>query len=232
MAAGNRRYSSHDAVVGMACGYHQRFRRIELRCQHVAGAIANSKPIRFLDAFGELDRLVIDANFLARIEIIVDNHPLIATDQRLAQFDRREPLAMYMRDSRSEIEREISDARRLITDRVDRDGGYRNRLLRQNVIEDGEVVNRQIPKHVHIALEESEIDAHGIIVEDLSEIALLNNLPDLADRSRVDERMVDKICSLRRSASSIRSCASAARVVKGFSMKMCLPACSDALPRR
>ena len=57
-------------------------------------------------------------------------------------------------------------------------------------VEDREIVHREIPDHVHVALEQAEIDAGGIVIEDPSELAVRRHVGDLAHRVGVDERMV------------------------------------------
>ena len=68
---------------------------------------------------------------------------------------------MVMRDQAAvEVAGEVRDVR-LVTGDVGRPCSCdRRRLAAEHVVHDREVVHRQVPQHVHIFLEESEVDAH------------------------------------------------------------------------
>ena len=59
------------------------------------------------------------------------------------------------------------------------------------VVHDGEIVRRQVPDHVDIVLEQAEIDARGIVVEELSEHAFVDQLADLPHGAGEEERVID-----------------------------------------
>ena len=64
---------------------------------------------------------------------------------------------------------------------------HRERTLAQHVVHDREIVDRQVPQDVDVLLEQTEIDADGIVVVDLAELARLGELFHLANRAGVDE---------------------------------------------
>ena len=61
----------------------------------------------------------------------------------------------------------------------------------QQVIHDGKIVRRQVPDDIDVVLEESEIDARGIVIEDLSEDALIDHLADFAHGTGEQEGVID-----------------------------------------
>ena len=65
------------------------------------------------------------------------------------------------------------------------------RLGVDQVIHDGEIVRRQVPNHVDIMLKQAEVDARGIVIEELSEDALVDQLADLPDGASEKERVID-----------------------------------------
>ena len=79
---------------------------------------------------------------------------------------------MHVSDLRAvKEERDVGDILGLawnVTDSGGRDG---NRLGRKNVIHDREIVNCQVPNHVDVVLEKTEINAHRIVVIDLTQFA-------------------------------------------------------------
>ncbi len=70
-----------------------------------------------------------------------------------------------------------------------RDG---RRMFAQQVVEDREVVHRQVGDHVDVALEQSEVDAGRVVVVDATEFAALDELAHLAHCAGVDEGVVDE----------------------------------------
>ena len=66
-----------------------------------------------------------------------------------------------------------------------------SRLRRQHVVDDRQIVNRQIPHDVHVVLKEPQIDPYGIVVVDIAERPGARQLVDLSHRSRIDEGVID-----------------------------------------
>ncbi len=64
-------------------------------------------------------------------------------------------------------------------------------LASDQVIHDGEVVRGEVPDDVDIVLEEAEVDARGIVIEELAEDALVDHLADFADGASEEEGVID-----------------------------------------
>ncbi len=62
--------------------------------------------------------------------------------------------------------------------------------LVDEVGEDREVVRREVPEHVHVVLEEAQVDAHGVEVVQVAELPHVDDLLHLAHGARVDESMI------------------------------------------
>src|SRR2546421_4730669 len=58
------------------------------------------------------------------------------------------------------------------------------------VIHDRKVVRRQVPKHVDVALKQSQVDANRIEVKQFAQLAALENFFHLADGAGVDEGVI------------------------------------------
>ena len=67
----------------------------------------------------------------------------------------------------------------------------RLRACFDEVIHDGKIVRRKVPKHVDIVLEEAQIDASGIVVVELSQSSFLEQLRDFLHRAGEQEGVVD-----------------------------------------
>ena len=62
----------------------------------------------------------------------------------------------------------------------------------QNELEYGKIMNRQVGDDADIPLEETQIYPRGVVVVELPKLAAPNDLGDLLDGARVDERMIDE----------------------------------------
>src|SRR5262249_33730462 len=60
-------------------------------------------------------------------------------------------------------------------------GGDAAGLEAQNVIDNGQVVRRQVPDHVDVALKEAQVDANAIDVIEIAQLAVVDKLLDAAD---------------------------------------------------
>ena len=50
-------------------------------------------------------------------------------------------------------------------------GGDRHRARLEEMVHDGEVVDREVPDHVHVALEQPEVHPRGVVVVELAQLA-------------------------------------------------------------
>ncbi len=64
-------------------------------------------------------------------------------------------------------------------------------LLRQDEIHDREIVDGQIPEHVDILLKQPEVDADGIVVVEVSQLAAADQLADLLHGAGINKGVVN-----------------------------------------
>ena len=69
-------------------------------------------------------------------------------------------------------------------------GHHGLRLPAQHVEHDRQVVRRQVPDHVHVVLEQAQVDPHGVVVVDLAQRAVVDEMLHLADGPREQEGVV------------------------------------------
>ncbi len=94
-----RRLFSEDDVEKVRGFEAQRFGVVELRDEHVAGAVHREERIgrpRFAES-AALHAGVVDANFFGRLKIVEQHHAFRAAEDRLPKFHRREPAHMNVR---------------------------------------------------------------------------------------------------------------------------------------
>ena len=118
------------------------------------------------------DAAVVDLDLLARLQVVVDDHLAAAADQRAPHLDRREPVDVDVRDQAVVEEAgQVRDVLRPARRRAPCRSRDRRRPLRRAGVHDREVVDRQIPEHVDVALEQPQVDAHRVEVVELAELA-------------------------------------------------------------
>ena len=100
----------------------------------------------------------------------------------------------------------------------------------EQIVQDREVMDRQVGDHVHVALEQAEVHADRVVIEDLAQIAAVDDLAHLPHGAGVDEGVVDDAASgcACRPPRPAGAPASAVSVI-GFSSQTCLPAFSAAM---
>lgn len=74
---------------------------------------------------------------------------------------------------------------------ADPDRGDRGRFLGQEIIHDRKVVDRQVPDHVDVVLEQAEVDPDAVEVKDVADLAGADDVLDLVHRAVIDEDVVD-----------------------------------------
>ena len=196
LAVGNRRLLLLDAGRRTPCSSTaERLAHVQLRRPHVAGAVADAHLVDLLAVLlriaVERDALVVDLDLLARLEVVVDDHAFAAADQRPPHLHRREPVHVDVRDQVVlELQVQVGDVLRLALDVADARRRHRDRLRRQQVVHDRQVVDGEVPQHADVVLEQAEVHAHRVVVVDLAE-AVVDQLAHLADRAGVHEGVVD-----------------------------------------
>ena len=70
--------------------------------------------------------------------------------------------------------------------------GYTDGLLAKQIIHDRNVVRRQIPHDVHISLDDTKVDPHGVEVIEIADLAGRDQLAHFAHRPREDEGVIHR----------------------------------------
>src|SRR5690606_39354052 len=116
------------------------------------------------------DALVVDLDLLARLEIVLNDHLAAAADERAPYLDLAEPVHVNTRDQfAAEEQVQIGDIFRLAGNLADAGGGNGNRPRVQHIVQDGQIMDRQIPQDGNVMLEQAQVHAHGIVIVDLAE---------------------------------------------------------------
>src|SRR6266436_10361872 len=67
---------------------------------------------------------------------------------------------------------------------------YRNWVLVENVLDDRDVVNRQIPDHIDVVLEQAQARADSVIVIDVAEHPVADQLANLSNSGSIEEGVI------------------------------------------
>src|SRR5205085_10436908 len=122
----------------------------------------------------------------------VDDHATAAGDERAADFDGREPVEVEVGDERVvEAELDVGDVLQARLDVATARSHQARGPPPDDVVHDREVVRREVPDDVEVVLEEAEVDAHGVEVEQVADLPGRDDLLDAAHRARVDEGVVN-----------------------------------------
>ncbi len=98
---------------------------------------------------------------------------------------------MHVRNLRAgEEQRDVRNVFRLARHVTDSGSRDRDRFCRQHTIHDREIVNREIPDYVHVVLKQSEVNAHRVVVIDLTQLPGTDQLANLPHCICVNERVV------------------------------------------
>ena len=159
---------------------------------HVAGAVRHEDlPARLLVGLVEVHAFVVDAHLLARVHVVVDQHALLAADEHLPDLDRRQPVDVEVtQEAVVEMHGDVRDVLVLKVGDAGAVGRYGNRALVDEVVHDRQVVRRKVPDDVRILLEETEVHAHRIQIQQLADVAPRDHRSHGAHRAGVDERVI------------------------------------------
>ena len=64
-------------------------------------------------------------------------------------------------------------------------------LVRNHIIHDAQIVGRQIPDHVDVMLEKTQVHTQGIVVVEISQFSFVDQVLDLPHRTREQKGVVD-----------------------------------------
>ena len=127
-------------------------------------------------------------DFLKRRDVVVNDHPFRPHNRHLAHLPRVQPTALDQRRAMlAKCQMDVGhvfDPRRdvSLTAAIHADGNFL-----QNVKDDGDIVRRQVPRHVDILLKESQVQPARTDVAKLTNVAAINDFLDLPDRRRIKE---------------------------------------------
>jgi hypothetical protein len=66
------------------------------------------------------------------------------------------------------------------------------RLAPDQMIDDRQVVRRQVPNDIHVVLEDAEVDAHRVDEQDVADFAFVDEVGHFPYRRAVDEHVIDE----------------------------------------
>ena len=181
-----------DEILGLGL---EGLGRLELGDVDVARAVAHEQIVDAVPAVGalEVDAAVVDLDLLVGVEVVPDEHLLVAADQGLADLDRAEPVDVEMGDESVALELDgdigdVFESALEVDGAVGRDG---HRLLVDDMVHDRKVVGGQVPDDVDVVLEEPQVDPDRIVEEELAQLARIDEFLDLLHGAREKERVVD-----------------------------------------
>lgn len=136
------------------------------------------------------DALVVNLDLFAGLQIVVDDHLVAAADQGAAHLDRRQPIDVDVGDQLAfEEERQIGDVLRLAEHMAHARRRNRHRPFLHNMVQDREIMHREVPDNADIVLEEPQIDPDRVVIIHVAQAAF-DEFAHLADGAGVDEGMI------------------------------------------
>ena len=162
-----------------------------LGAPHVPDPVLHLEVVQLLLGFVQADALVVHLDLLARLVVVVKDHLGGPADQRLPDLDRGYPAHI---DVAHDVVLHVHGEQGLGNDPVPvvLGSGRRDSQLFEGhqVVHDRDVVGGEVPDHVHVLLEEAEVHARGVVVDELPKLALVDKFLDLPDRTRVNEGVI------------------------------------------
>ncbi len=194
---GERRAARGNRVGELLRDERQRFAPIEFWRVHVAGTIRHQNLAACLVVVDaeigvEIDAFVVDADLLAGIGVVVNQHALTAAEQHLSDFDRREPVHMKVREETAvKVHRDVRHVFAIEAGEGGAVCGDRDGPGVDQVVHDRQIVRGQIPDDVAVLLEQSEIDANRVQIEQLAQLPRVDQPANGANGTSIDERVID-----------------------------------------
>ena len=171
----------------------KRLRVIEPRSEHVARAVLHKAAVQVLDIGDQLCAAVVHLQLLNRLNVVVNEHFAARADDRAANLRGGEPIHVEVgKRAASKFQRHVRD---VLVFEVDVPGAQRGDRFHRTVEQiehHGNVVGRQIPDHVDVALEDPEVDASRVVVVDVPHFARVEVLFHLLDGAGEEVRVIDR----------------------------------------
>ena len=168
----------------------------EGRRHHVAGAVGDdpTEATGVGQWFGlDLHAGVEDLDPLGGLEVVPDHHAARPADHHPAHLRGRQPVHVGVGQSAvAQRHREVSHTALSGSHRIGAARGHRPGPSPggQHVVEDGQVMGGEVPYDVDVTLDEAEVHPHGVHVEDLAQLAPLDDRADVLHSWRVAVRVV------------------------------------------
>src|SRR6185437_3985966 len=162
---------------------------VQLRRPHIAGAVVHQQVIKTL-ARADVDALVVDLDLFVGLHVVPDQHFFLSADQRGADFYRREPVDVDVRDDFvGKINRHVGDI--FVAVQVGLACGHDGlRTFLDEMVNYGKIVRGQVPHDIHVMLKKSQVYARGIVVINLAQRAAVEEFADFFHRSGKQEGVV------------------------------------------
>ena len=191
-ATGDRLRIRFDTINKMAAGQIERFFLLQMRDVAVAVVIRVMKFGEGVVMRRSHDPDIVNADFFARLQIVVHDHALRADDGHFTDFSWLKPAALN--GCESLVWEEQRHVCHVLNARADMRVSLtvnRNWEFAENVQYDGNIVRRQIPSDIDVFLEQSQIQTPRVDVADLTQVSGLHDFGDFPHGSRVEECVVD-----------------------------------------
>ena len=182
-----------DAVDEVAALERERLVQRDPRDVHVADALDQPELAERLEV-GEraVDALAVDAGVVhddLALDVVVDDHLLAADHRHPPHLARVQPADVDVSDGVLVLEHEegqVGDARLEVVVGVAVDG---LRVLPQPVVQDRDVVGREVPDRVDVAAHAAQVQALGVDRVDLAELLALEQAADVVHERAEPERV-------------------------------------------
>src|SRR5438270_680485 len=136
--------------------------------------------------------LVVQLNLFAGLEVVIDDHLLVAADQCSPDFYWRKPVDVDVCNRiPAEEQREKGSVLRLTREMAVARSRHRHWRAVEYVVHDRKIVDGKVPNNVYVLLEQTQVHSGRIIIAHFTERIGPNKLAQLTDCARVNERMID-----------------------------------------
>src|SRR5262249_8974244 len=179
-----RRLGGADALGEVGGHAAQRLGRLDVRAPDVAATVADQQPVPAAGPV-HLDAAVVELDRLGGVQLVEDQALARAGEDHLPDLDRRQPVDVEVgRQPLAVVDVDVGD---VLDGRVGGGappGGDAPGRGPQDVVDDRQVVRRQVPDDVHVVLEQAEVNAHAVDVVQFAQLAAVDHLLDQADGPR------------------------------------------------
>src|SRR6266404_5941227 len=91
----------------------------------------------------------------------------------------------------TEIQVQVADIFRVRRGVAGANGGQTLRLPADQVIDDGKIMRRQVPEHVDVSLEQTQVDPDAVDVVDPAQLSRIDERFDLANGGTEEKGVID-----------------------------------------